>query len=325
MTKNNLQERKETTREVEYSLKPPFPKEILIDISSLCNHACSFCSNTQMADKQHASSDMVYRILKEAREEGSHAVGLYATGEPFLNKDLEKFIKYAKDIKYSYVFVTTNGAAATIKRVKTAIDNGLDSIKFSIHGGSRETYKKVHGKDDFERVIENLIATDKYRKTNNKNLKIYVAMVETFVNMNETEKLKKIVEKHIDGWDQKKMCNSCGTMPENNEVGEIEENNIRGRGHFGVCFQPFGSFTITPEGYMSGCVLDYHKALIVGDCNKKSLKELWHNEVYQEWRKRHLDGKTKGYICYNCIHNSNAPYDRLIPGTLVKPIKKKTI
>ena len=101
------QERKEKTKEVTYSLTPPFPKEILIDISSLCNHACNFCSNVKMTNKSHASSEMVYRVLKEAKEAGSEAVGLYATGEPFLNKDLENFIKYAKEINYSYVFVTT--------------------------------------------------------------------------------------------------------------------------------------------------------------------------------------------------------------------------
>ena len=323
MKNDDLQSRKESTRKVEYNLKPPFPREILIDISSLCNHSCSFCSNVQMTNKSHASSEMVYRVLKEAKEEGAVAVGLYATGEPFLNKNCENFIKYAKEINYEYVFVTSNGAAATPKRMKNAIDYGLDSIKFSIHGATRETYKKIHGKDDLDRVIKNLIAIDDYRKKNNKKIKIYVAMVETFINSKETDKLKKMVEKYIDGWDLKKMFNSCGTMPENNLIGEIEEKNIRGRNHFDVCFQPFGSFTITPEGYMSGCVLDYHKALIVGDCNKNSLKEIWHSKVYQDWRQRHLQKKTKGSICYNCINNTNEPYDSLIKGTLERPIKNK--
>ena len=40
--------------------------------------------------------------------------------------------------------------------MEKAINNGLDSIKFSIHGGTSETYKKIHGKNDFERVIKNL-------------------------------------------------------------------------------------------------------------------------------------------------------------------------
>ena len=85
--------------------------------------------------------------------------------------------------------------------MKIAIDNGLDSIKFSIHGGTKETYQKIHGKNDFERVIKNLKWVNEYRKTNGKNLKIYVTMVETFENKKEVETLKKIVEPYIDGWD----------------------------------------------------------------------------------------------------------------------------
>lgn len=320
---NSLKTRKKTTRDVNYSLIPPFPKEILIDISSLCNHSCNFCSNVKMRNKLHASDDMVYKALDEAKNEGSEAVGLYATGEPFLNKNLEVFIKHAKKIGYKYVFVTTNGAAVTQKRIAQAIENGLDSIKFSIHGGTPETYEKIHGKNDLDRVIKNLKYVDEYRKKNNKKLKIFVSMVETYANTNEIELLRKMVINYIDEWDLKKMFNSCGTMPENNLIGEVEENNIRGRGHHDTCFQPFGSFTITPEGFVSGCVLDYHKALIVGDFNKQSLKEIWQSKVYQDWRQRHLDKKTLGSICYNCIHNKNEPYDSLIPGTLEMPIENK--
>lgn len=317
----SIKNRKEKARDVKYSLLPPFPKEYLIDITSVCNHECNFCSNRKMKNKQSINKDLVYKILKEAKEEGADSVGLYATGEPFLNKNLENYIKYAKEVKYDYVYITTNGAACTPKRIEAAIKNGLDSIKFSIHAGTSETYKKIHGKNDFERVIKNLIWTDEYRKKNNMKIKIYVTMVETYENKSETEILKNLVSPYIDGWDPHLMNNSCGTMPENNKIGKIEENNIRGRGHTGICFQPFGSFTITAEGYLSGCVLDYHKALVIGDCNKNSLRSIWESTVYQDWRKRHLDNNTKGYICYNCIHNKNEPYESIIPGTLEKPIE----
>ena len=321
MIDSDIYKRKEEAKKVEYSLTPSFPKEYLIDISSLCNHTCTFCSNRKMTDKKNASSTLVYKILKEARTEGAISVGLYATGEPFLNKELENYIKYAKKINYEYVYITTNGAAATPKRMKIAIDNGLDSIKFSIHGGTRETYKKIHGKDDYDRVIKNLIWVNKYKKDNNIKLKIYVTLVETNQNKSEVQLLKKTVEPYIDGWDPHLMNNSCGTMPENNNIGEIKEKNIRGRNHSGICFQPFASFTVTAEGLMSGCVLDYHKALIIGDCNNTSLKKIWHSKVYQEWRTRHIEDKTKGSICYNCIYNKNEPYDSLIPGTIQRPSK----
>ena len=91
---------------------------------------------------KNADPSLVYKILEEAQKEGANSVGLYATGEPFLNKNLEDFIKYAKKVGYTYVYITTNGAACTPKRMEKAINNGLDSIKFSIHGGTSETYEK---------------------------------------------------------------------------------------------------------------------------------------------------------------------------------------
>ena len=118
MTKKDItiQKRKEEAKLVEYSLTPPFPKEFLIDITSLCNHTCTFCSNRKMANKKNADNNLVYKVLDDARKEGSTSVGLYATGEPFLNKNLEDYIKYAKKIGYEYVYITTNGAACTQKK-----------------------------------------------------------------------------------------------------------------------------------------------------------------------------------------------------------------
>ena len=115
---SELHIRQQKAKEAVYSLKPPFPKEFLIDIASLCNHKCTFCSNPKMTDKKKANTKLVYNILEEARNEGSNSVGLFATGEPFLSKDLEGYIKFAKKIGYEYVFINTNGAAATAKRMK---------------------------------------------------------------------------------------------------------------------------------------------------------------------------------------------------------------
>ena len=67
----------------------------------------------------------------------------------------------------------------------------MDSIKFSIHGGTPETYEKIHGKNDLDRVIKNLKYVDEYRKKNNKKLKIFVSMG-TYANTNEIELLRKI-------------------------------------------------------------------------------------------------------------------------------------
>ena len=102
-------------------------------------------------------------------------------------------------------------------------------------------------------------------------------------------------------------------MYENNALAEINSENPRTRGKRRVCFQPFKGFTITPEGLVSACVLDYSKDLIVGDLKTNSLQEIWECETYKSFRRRHLERDLKGLICFNCMNNSDQPVEPLMP------------
>ena len=292
---------------------PPFPTEIFLDLTSFCNHACVFCSNPHIKNKTTMDEDMVKRVLQEAYDCGVRDLGLYATGESFLVKKLPEYIAEAKRIGYQYLFITTNGALATPERAKQALDAGLGSIKFSISAGTRETYKKLQGKDDFDKVLANLRWVSEYRKTSGLKYRIYVTMVYTDMTKGEVELLKEQVLPYIDEWDPHPLNNQCGNRYENNQLGAIDANNPRGRGSRHVCFQPFKSFTITPEGLVSACVLDYSKDLIVADLKKTTLKEAWENDVYKNFRRRHLAQDLKGMICYNCMNNANEKVTPLMP------------
>ena len=310
---NSIKERKLALKKGKYCELPPFPTEIFLDLTSFCNHACVFCSNPYLKNKKTMNEDMVLRVLQEAYDCGVRDLGLYATGESFLVKNLAQYVAKAKEIGYNYLFITTNGALATPERAKPVLDAGLDSIKFSISAGKRETYKEIQGKDDFDRVINNLKWISNYRKESGLKYRIYVTMVYTNKTKSEVETLRDIVISYIDEWDPHTLTNQCGNMHENNEIGDIPECNPRGRGHTEICFQPFKGFTITAEGYVSACVLDYSKDLIVGNLNKVSLKEVWENEIYKNFRRRHLSKDLKGMICQNCIHNTNEPVTPLMP------------
>jgi len=306
-------ERKKRAVEAEVSETPDFPKEIFFDLTSCCNHACVFCANPLIKNKITMKPDKVKRLLKEAYDCGVRDLGLYATGESFLVNKLPEYIKFAKGIGYEYLFITTNGALATPIRAKQALDAGLDSIKFSISAGTRESYEKIHGKDDFDKVIDNLKWVSRYRDESQLSYRIYVTMVYTDKTKDEVKLLKDIVMPYIDEWDPHSLNNQCGNMHENNELMEINANDPRGRGKRNICFQPFKGFSITPEGYMSACVLDYSKDLIVADLNKTTMLEAWNNEIYRSFRRKHIEGNLKDSICFNCVNNKNEPVVALMP------------
>jgi len=310
---NSIKARKERARQAEFVTAPSFPREIFLDLTSFCNHACVFCSNPHLKHKATMKPDMVFRVLQEAYDCGVRDLGLYATGESFLIKNLAEYVAEAKRIGYEYLFITTNGALATPDRAKAVLDAGMDSIKFSISAGKRETYQNIQGKDDFDKVLANLRWISEYRRTSGLKYRIYVTMVYTNATKEEVNILRDIVVPYIDEWDPHPLNNQCGNMYENNQLGTIDAMNPRARGKTKICFQPFKSFTVTPEGLVSACVLDYSKDLIVADLNKTTLKEAWTNQVYQNFRQRHLDGNLKGMVCFNCMNNANEKVTPLTP------------
>ena len=308
-----IKERKKAIMQAHYVLEPEFPKEIFIDLTSFCNHRCIFCANSKVKNKAMMESGMVRRVLKEGYDCGIRELGMYATGESFLLKDLARYIAEAKTIGYKYLFITTNGALATPERAKEVLESGLDSIKFSINAGTRESYKYIHGKDEFDLVIENLKWISKYRGQSGLNYRIYVTMVYVDSVKHEIEILKEMVMPYIDEWDPHGITNQCGNMFENNEIGLIAANSPRGRGKLEICFQPFKGFTVTPEGYITACVIDYSRDLIVGDLNKSSMKDIWTNSIYRKFRQKHLEKDLRGLICYNCINNTCEEVTPLMP------------
>ena len=301
-------QKQEDRLKVNYSLVPPFPREVFLDVTNFCNHECFFCSNTEMRKKAMIDPMLAKRLLREAREYGSTDVGLYATGEPFLYPHLEAVLREAKNLGFKYVFLTTNGSLCTPENVKRILDAGLDSIKFSINAGTRRSYKRVHGKDDFEKVINNVKWCYQYKVDTGMEYGIYVSMVKTKQTENEDKLLKEILLPYVEDFQVRGCSNQGGNKIENNVSEIIQKGNLLGSLRSGqmvgvCCLDIFGRATITPEGYLSACVVDYQNYLIVADLNKCTLKEAWESEVYKDLRRRHLDAELDGIICNCCLNN----------------------
>lgn len=298
-------------------LTPPIPKELFLEVNNTCNLVCHFCANSKMTrSKEFINDDLAKRVMDEAFALGVTDISFYATGEPFLFPRLSEYVRYAKNKGYGYVFITTNGVAADIELAKDVIDAGLDSVKFSINAGTRDTYRIVHGKDKFEAVIANVKAWDEYRKKTGSKLKMYVSMVPTQISMGDYDKLMDAVGDCLDQQIDIRSCsNQGGNMLENNTFEKIDPRNILGTLKTDQltsrCPDPFNRIVVSSEGYMTACVVDYQNALVVSDLRNESLLDAWSGKKFQQLRKRHIDGDLHGLICYNCLNNAKDKFESL--------------
>ncbi len=290
------------------NIEPPMPDNMLMDLTNACNHACVFCGNPFQGRKtSRISNELAYRILDEAYDSGVREVGFYNAGDPFMHKQLPDFTSYAKSLGYSYIYISTNGALASPERLRNVINSGMDSIKFSINAGSKESYLKIHGKDDWEKVIDNLKYVSSYRKTLNRPLKLFVTCVVTKQIKDEIKELEKLVSPLVDEVQFFDFHDQIGQMT---AIEPLMNVGIKDRSQrpTGVCSNPFNRIHITSEGYLALCCVDYNNYVAVEDLKTKSLQDAWYSPLFKEIRAKHLDGDLDGTLCAKCWFRSNEVY-----------------
>lgn len=291
---------------------PPMPKNMMVELSNACNHACLFCTSPNMTRPvSRIKSDLLERVMREARAGGVDEIGFYTTGEPFMHKSLEKFVRQANELGFRYCYISTNGALATPERVKRVIDAGLNSIKFSINAGSRETYKLVHGRDDWNQVILNLRYISEYRQTLDRPLKLFITFIVTNHTSHETEVFRELAGPLVDDIMFHPVHNQSGQM---NEAQEILTDAPMSTGFKSdnTCMMPFNRMHVTCEGYLTLCCVDYQNYLTVADLKTSSLTDAWQNEAFKEMRRRHLTGQLRGTLCGNCWQGFKDDVDPII-------------
>ena len=294
------------------SIEPDFPGALNIELNNTCNQQCIFCeyhSPRSPYAKELKScvmdKEFVCEILSQAWELGigKKELGLYSAGEVFLYKDFAEIVRYAKSLGFPYIFVTTNGVLATPKKLIEVINSGLDSIRFSVNAATRETYRSMHGRDDFDRVIDNIRCMREYLDKNNIQMNTSVSYVVTKENIEEISKAKELLKNLVDEilfipviglskWD--KELSERLSLDEYEEKDRVENYNLS-------CPIPFNTMYITSAGKVKLCCNTYKTDIETYDLtNDLNLEAAWKSRVYQKYRKAFIEKNIKGTVCENC-------------------------
>lgn len=293
----------------EKAVRPPFPRIVKIDTCNICNYNCVFCPQSKQVNKKGCiDKELCMRIIKDAYDAGGRELCLSMTGEPLLNRDLEKYIAYAKNLGYRYIFLNTNGYLLDDKRAVGILEAGLDSMKVSVNS-AKKSYQLIHGIDGFDRVIKNIKNFDKLRKGMGRDCKLYISYVAVKQTLNEADELKEELQSYVD--DIIVMnANSRG-----GSISEIEECLYAGEDEYSFrypCSQLFNNVYVTSEGYMIICCQDFENLTVVADLREESISEAWNNEKFTDFRRRYLEHDLEGTLCQNCIYNTT---EKVVPLT----------
>lgn len=153
-----------------------------------CNHRCTFCAYDYIGypnrklDKKH-----FLRFIDEVASKGLKSMLYAGEGEPLMHPDIGEFIVATKS-KGIDVGLFTNGELLE-KRLNETILEKLTFIRFSINGGDSQTYKEIHKKDSFDKILNNLEYCAKLKQRYSLNVTIGVQFVLLPENIDSIESL----------------------------------------------------------------------------------------------------------------------------------------
>lgn len=295
-----IQLEKRTDLKSEIPLSTPYC--IFIDPSTSCNFKCKFCMNHKLKHTQIMRFDLYKKIIDDLQEFESpvKTIRLYGFGEPLMNNKFCDMVRYAKNSnKVLNVDTTTNASLLNDELIDDIIDSGIDRINISIEAMSTDKYIEFTGNKNanFDKIVTNITKLFNNKKD---GMTIFVKINGDFLSDNEKDQFNKIFSGISDGHAIEHTMNCWKDFEVENVNKEV---GVYGQPlkEVSVCPYVFYSFLIHSDGLASICFLDWNKKLVLGDVKNESVKSLWNDKLFNEFRKMMLKKERKQHIiCRNC-------------------------
>lgn len=303
--------------------------------------------------------ETLFKLIEDLAFLGTKKIRFTGGGEPFMHKDAMEIIEFTRK-KQLEAAVTTNFGLVSKEQIRRLIDLNIEELCISIWASNPKVYARVHPGVSaiyFEKLKEKLfylkeIRGHKPRLTfanvimNNNFLDfeemykmgcqynvdaIYFTLVDTLLgqtdtlllNTNERERLFKKAQEIKEISKKDGICLEFFegflrrlSMPADNlEKGEYDKLSIDKI----PCYVGWIFTRVLADGSVAPCCRGVKK--IMGNSNKKSFKDIWFSDIYNEFRaKAKYLPKTDIYFndigcikeCDNLMHNEQI-YKKICP------------
>lgn len=181
------------------------PRIVSLDPTLIrCNHKCVMCWQRTLTDKEKLvlwqmdkKKSLGFREYKKMLENLPFTVSdihLAGGGEPLLHPEIWEIMELIKRCHF-YGTLITNGSLLNKDNIENLFRMKWDFIRISFHAAERKTYAKIHGKDDFQKVMQ---AVKTIKKIKNKKpvnfMKLSLHYVIQRLNYNQILKFAKLAE-----------------------------------------------------------------------------------------------------------------------------------
>lgn len=295
-----------------------YPVSISFEPTTSCNLRCPECPSGLRAFTRPTGmlqEDFFTKTINEIHKELLYLI-FYFQGEPYLNTDFLKMVRYAADHKI-YTATSTNAHYLTDENAKKTVESGLDRLIISIDGTTQETYKQYRVGGNLEKVIAGAKNIVKWKKElNSKTPFIIFQFLVVKHNEHQIEEVKEL-GKEV-GVDQVRFKTAQvydyvndpnNLIPVNEKYSRYKKNkdgSFKAKNKMANhCWKLQHANVITWDGLVVPCCFDKDAQHRLGNLKNESFKEIWHNNNYKQFRSELMKSRKNIDICANCSEGTS--------------------
>lgn len=278
---------------------PEFPEYIALEITNACNLSCKHCNYRHglphyTRERGFISRDTVEKVLTEIRPYGTNVLMNY-DGESLMHPEFMDYLELATGMGINNYF-NTNGTLLNKSFVDRLLRFYKGTVFFSIDG-NKEWFEKIRVPASYEQVLNNV----KYFISANEALGHPVTVGISLCNLGQSAQERK---DFLDEWLPDVDYVSMGEV--NDKFGTMISDpmtilNIKKRP---VCMVPWVTCGVCHNGDITPCSIYITRAnttnAIFGNIWKNSLKEIWHGEAFNNFRRMVAEERYKDSYCDKC-------------------------
>jgi MoaA/NifB/PqqE/SkfB family radical SAM enzyme len=280
-------------------------KKVYIEITNVCNLACSFCPKTQRAP-EFMKLESFSRILDQVKEYTDY-IYFHVKGEPLIHPEIDKFLDltFEKGLK---VTLTTNGTLLSKVKHKILGKPALRQVNISLH--SFDANEKATNMDDYLNSIINFAKEAVEVSSTIVALRLWNLSESNITNLERQRNrhILEIIEKafNLEYRIEEKITEKRGIkLSERTFLNQdyefkwpdLKEEEDEGRG---FCYGLRNQIAILVDGTVVPCCLDGEGVINLGNINRISFFEIIDGERSRNMVEGFSGRKCVEELCRKC-------------------------
>ena len=287
------------------------PPILNIEPTNICNLRCPLCT-TGCGRMERPLGKMDFRLYQRIIDEVAHKIiyiTLYHQGEPYLLKEFNKFVAYAKS-RGLYVNTSTNAHFFDVRNAADVVRSGLDSMIISLDGVTQESYSHYRVAGSLEKVLQGVrnLVTAK-RQLHSRTPYLFLQFLVMRHNEHEIPDIKRLAgELEVDRLLIKTI--QVSTVEEARQWLPADERYCRYRivdgalavkQGTGICPRIWYTSLVDWDGQVVPCCFDKNGDHALGDLRSgDTFSRIWRSAKYTAFRSRMLKNRNAIELCANC-------------------------